>query len=298
MAKVNFNNLAPESNSGSNNQVTFLNLKDGEDVIVRVMIDSLDDIDIHTVHNVEMQGYQYGRRMNCLRTPQDPIEMCPLCQSGKQLQQKIFVRLIQYVPNSNGQVELHAKVWERSINDRNFGAHALKSYLDTYGPLSDMVCKIVRRGEKLNTEYQFIPNLPANIYRPDVYVKDTSIFGDYSPIGHAILDKTAEEYRIFLQTGSFPATSSNNVNASNQPPVSIPPSTGAYSNTPSDITPRTYEPAVTPQVATQPTPFNTGVPANPNFIPGVAPNIPQATTNPGTMPWSNVPQGVERPRRY
>ena len=304
MAKISFNDLAQETanTSGtSNNQVSFFNLADGEEAIVRILIDTVDDFDIHTIHNVEMQGYQFGRKMNCLRNPLDPITACPLCAAGKKLDQKLFIRIIQYVTDvQSGKVVPMAKIWERGVRDRNFGTQALKSYIDSYGPLSEIICKIVRRGQKLNTEYQFIPNLNPNVYRPDIYIKDATIFGDYSPLGGAILNKTADEYAQFLLTGTFPQTNNQN-------------------NTEPAVTPRTYnqEPPVTVppmngkpayNINTAPT-YNQEAPTANNYgVPNY--NGPQQSYTPPTqdnvrptMPWetSNATPnagGFERPRRY
>lgn len=308
MAKVNFENLPQDNGQGggySNSQVSFLNVADGEEVIVRIICDTTDDFDIHTVHNVEMAGYQYGRRMNCLRQPHEPMDMCPLCAAGKKIQQKMFIRLIQYVPDNTGRIIPQAKVWERSVNDRNFGARALKGYIDNYGPLSEMVCKIIRRGSGLNTEYQFIPNLNPQVYRPELYVKDTSLFGDYSPLGSAILNKTAEEYSIFLTTGQFPQT--QNVQGDNVGSASSYAPVNNYQ--PANVTPRYTQPAAT-------VPMNGAVTAgasDPNYNPSVThydpstPSTPTAQPNAvaprQNRPWENPTPagnvgGFERPRRY
>lgn len=283
MAKVSFENLSPVSENGtySTSSVSFFNLKNGEEALVRILCDSTDDFDIHTVHNVEMPGFQYGRRMNCLRNPQDPIEACPLCLAKKQLLQRIFIRMIQYTKDAQGNIIPVAKVWERSANDRNFGARALKGYIDNYGPLSDMVCKIIRRGEGLNTEYQFIPALSAQIYRPDLYVKNIEMFEGYSPLGSAILNKNYEELNTFLATGQFPEAST------------------------AQATPRTY---ATPNTTS---PSNSYIPAQPSTATPVyaaepvpsAPPITPTTTNAAprqSMPWDNSGQttGFDRPRRY
>ena len=325
MAKVSFDSIPerdPNNGNGSGNaQVRFFNLKSGESAIVRIMVDTIEDLDIRTVHNVEMPGYQYGRRMNCLRNPQEPIELCPLCKANKKLEQKLYLKMIQYtVDPATGAVNKEAKVWERSVWDKYFGAQVIKSNIETYGPLSDMICKIERRGEKLNTEYSLMPNLNPAVYRPDIYVKDESMFNGWDPLGVAILDKTAAEYQIFLTTGQFPQqnqtpnaipTAAPQYNAPmNAHTTAIPNAEAAGTFNASAITPRT---PYTPNNQTE-----AGyAPSTPTFNPVTAPpaaapaptgapmfNAPQA---PAAMPWetqklpfengASVPQ-VERPRRY
>ena len=298
MAKISFNDLSQDTSATSgtsNNQVSFFNLADGEEAIVRILIDSTDDFDIHTIHNVEMQGYQYGRKMNCLRNPLDPIEACPLCAAGKKLDQKLFIRIIQYtIDNQTNTLIPTAKIWERGVRDRKFGTQALKSYLDTYGPLSDIICKITRTGTGLNTEYtpifglNIMPNTKER-YKDEFYIKDTTIFGDYSPLGGAILNKTANEYAQFLLTGSFPQT--NNQQNIPQP----------------QVTPRTYEQTPVnnvPPMNTAPTYPQEAPAANYAYTsPQQAYNTPTQENVRPTMPWetpNNVPNagGFERPRRY
>ena len=215
MAKLNYadfeNQPVNETNENTNSQVRFFALKPNESAIVRILCDSVDDFDIHTLHNVVTPQWQYGKRMNCLRDAHAPIEACPLCVAGKPLVQKIFVKMVQYVtdPQSN-KVNAIPVVWERSVNDKVFGARALKSYMDTYGPLSSLLCKVTRVGEKLETQYQFIPNLPTHTFPEAVYprVDVNELFGNYSILGKMVLDKTYEEYNTFLATGNFPAPNS------------------------------------------------------------------------------------------
>lgn len=324
MAKVNVETLSEEMLAGNRDsangpQVSFFSLKDGEEAIVRILISNYNDFDIHTVHNVKMEGYQYGRRMNCLRQPNDPMEMCPLCAADQKLEQKMYIHMIQYTVEGD-KIVPHAKVWERSILDRGFGVNAFKTYLTNYGDLSEMICKITRTGSGLNTNYTFIPNLNPAVYRPDLYVKDTSAFENWSPIGIAILNKTAEEYNTFLATGSFPQTQSQNRNSTNisqgtartyvnTSNSSIPQTSGQANVAPvgSTSVPDTYVPGVTVNPVVE-------APAQPTYTPPVMnpnPSIPNqpigevafgSTPSPNpvnSMPWNNsAPSGFDRPRRY
>lgn len=306
MAKISFDTIEnqPVNESGENTgnySVKFFALKNGESAIVRILCDSVDDIDIYTVHNVITDQWKFGRRMSCVRDPHDPIDRCPLCAANKPLMQRMYVKMIQYVtdPQTN-QVVPTAVVWERGANDRQFGARTLKGLLDTFGPLSNFLCKISRQGEKLETTYQVIPNLPANVYPDNLYPADRSLFGDYEVAGRAFIDRSAEDYRVFLATGNFPNPNAQATPKVNEPQVSVPP---AYTN-PAANANVGNAPVNTYGAYTAPTPGN---PIN-NYQAAPAPTYaPPQTATPAreTLPWENPAAspannvGFERPvRRY
>ena len=58
---------------------------------------------------------------------------------------------------SNGEMIPVPKVWERSATF----AYKLISYLNNFGPLEDVMCKIIRHGKPgdMKTDYEIIPNL-------------------------------------------------------------------------------------------------------------------------------------------
>ena len=96
MAKLSFSSIENQpvnttENTSNNSGVKFFALKDGESAIVRILCNSVDDIEIYTVHNVITEQWQFGRRMSCVRDPHDPIEMCPLCAANKPLMQRMYV---------------------------------------------------------------------------------------------------------------------------------------------------------------------------------------------------------------
>ena len=270
MAKVNFNELSnsPRNNQsdGSNYPVKFFNLKNGEDAIVRILIDSPDDFDIRTVHSVKMDGWQYGRNVNCIMENGDS-RTCPLCAKGEKLIQKLYIKLLRYTTTPDGKIEVTPMVWERNRFDKTFGTQPLANHITSYGPLSDIICRISRSGEGLNTVYtptfglNVMPNSKA-IYRDDLYVKDTTLFGEFDVLGVSILDKNYSELSHFAQTGTFPQREQNN---------STPPAQNdAYA------TASTYTPA--PQYETV---------------------QPRSASTADSMPWGN--NGTEqfsRPRRY
>lgn len=216
MGKVTYNEANNASVNSNNNQeypVKFFSLKNGEEAIVRILIDTVDDFDIRTVHSVKMDGWQYGRNVNCIMENGDS-RTCPLCSRGDKLVQKLYIRLLKYTTSQDGKITVTPMIWERNRFDRAFGTQPLANHINVYGPLSDILCRIARSGEGLNTVYtptfglNIMPNTKA-IYRDDLYVKDTSLFGDFDVLGVSILDKNYTELAQFVQTGAFPAKNPN-----------------------------------------------------------------------------------------
>lgn len=220
MAKQTYADVS-SNNTNSNSdgyKVGFFNIKDGEEAIVRFVLNSVDDFDIYTVHPITVGQSSYpNKRVSCLRTnpKTDPMNICPLCAKGEKVQQRIYIKMIQYV-NENGRIVPKAVVWDRPAFSY---APQLKSYLDNYGPLTNIVCKIVRHGGGLDTKYDIIPNLNPQMYNEQIYIKDFSDFENFSVLGGMIMNKTFEEINQFILTGEFPA-SNNSTNVA--PPTAYP----------------------------------------------------------------------------
>lgn len=199
MAKINFEQIA-SNNDGGNFTVGFFSLKnDGDEAIVRIMHDNTSSFDLVTTHPIQL-GNKY-RRVNCIRDPRDPMDNCPLCKSGAKVQQRFYIHLIQYVKDENGNIIPQAKIWERSSSY----AVTIKNLIDEYGPLSDCIFKIRRNGEagSMNTTYSILFGNPQ-VYRPEFYPKDNSLFEGYSVVGSAVMDKNFDEIAEFIATGEFP----------------------------------------------------------------------------------------------
>ena len=313
MAKIDFNSMQDDSViSGSTgnqgNDVGFFTLKnDNDEAIVRFMCDSTDDFEILTVHEISVGGK--FRKVNCIRDPREPLDNCPLCKNGTKINQRFFIKMIQYeqVPDqATGITKVVAKpvIWERATSY----AKTLKSYLDNYGPLSDVICKVIRHGKAgdMQTTYEIVPNLSKIVFKDEIYVKDPQIFGTFQSLGTIVMDKSADDINQFLVTGSFPVnqnnTQANNANA--------------------EVTPRTATPAAAPQINipqpnvaptayAQPTPMQTApqapVAANPTpapmtatpaFNPSPAPQFGAAPAAPANNGWgAPAGGGFARPTR-
>ena len=190
MAKISYENISFENNSNQGN-VGFFNLKqDGEEAIVRFMIDSVQDMDLQTIHNIRLDGK--FREVSCLRNPMDDMNVCPLCAQGVKVQQAFYIRLLKYTQDENGGIRVEPMVWKRNAS---VYAPKLKGYLDNYGPLSNIVCKIIRHGKPgdMKTTYDIIPALNPQEYTAERFPIDKTAFEDFSVLGRMVLEKTYEE---------------------------------------------------------------------------------------------------------
>lgn len=217
MAKFNYQEFQQvEQLSNTANQVSFFGLKNNRDeAIVRFAFDTLDELEFVTVHNVSING-KY-RKANCIRENlSDPVDKCPLCKANVPLQQRVFLKLIQYNMDdrdASGKPSYSAKVWERSANF----AKTLQTYINNYGNLSEYVFKIVRNGNAgdMKTTYEIMLCSPT-LYPTEMYARDFSAFNNYTVVGTIVIDEDENGLRSILngtwQPKSNPQTSNvNNV---------------------------------------------------------------------------------------
>lgn len=192
MASFNYqefqNQSKPNNQKQQGNYVSYFDLKqDGEEAIVRFMYNSPEEFNIFTVHPIQVDGK--WRKVDCLNTPHES-DKCPLCMAGNKAQKRFFIKLLHYVKDENGNVKAIPKIWERSTAY----VSQLKNLMDEYGPLSDNLFKIKRNGAKgsVDTTYVIMYSSPA-AYKPDVYIKDTKPFENFTFNKGFILNKTADE---------------------------------------------------------------------------------------------------------
>ena len=281
MAYVDYNTFVEtEKTSGNSDGIGFFTLKDGEEAIVRIMCDSINELDILTVHPITVGNSTFpNRQVNCLRDPREPLEQCPLCSAGNKVKQKVFIKMIKYDPITG---EPSPVVWDRPAYKL---VPTIKKYIDEYGPLSNIICKIARTGSKYDTVYNIIPNINPSIN----CVRVDNAFENFNVLGRMVYDKNAQEMITFMQTGNFPQT--NNSNTTNQP----------VNNNPNYSQPQvqntSYEPINTNNV-TQPIstmPVNQPVDTT---IPPINTGSPTGVTESSHQ---NIPSGVgglQRPERY
>lgn len=201
-----------KKNSGSNTtssqpreyKVGYFNKpKVGETRTVRFNYNSYEEIHMQTVHKVKKNPDDRYEQISiaCLG-----YQECPLCgqvdKDGKhvKLVTKAYLELINYIRQPDGTMKAQAEAWEApaSVVD------TLKAIYEEWGNLRDIVCKITcSKGSNGITEYGVqVGNQSA--YPESIYVKDFSNFEDYDITKHLYYVKSAEDMKVYLETGKFP----------------------------------------------------------------------------------------------
>lgn len=171
---------------------SFFSLQNDKDYAkVRLMYNDMNDVELFSVHEVEVNGQTYW--VNCLREYDEPIDKCPLCAAGNKIQVKMWVPL--YLTETQ-----EVKIWERG---RTF-VSKLESASRRFSPLASCTFEIERNGKKgdQNTTYELI------------YIdKDETKLEDLPPlpeiVGTVVKELTAEQLEEFLQTGVLPGQQNN-----------------------------------------------------------------------------------------
>lgn len=192
--KTNGSRYNPE-NAGRP-RIGFFSLKNDKDqAVVRLMVDSTDDFDIVSGHRMTIGGF--SRMVGCLRDDaKEPMDNCPLCAAGKRLETKFYIHLIQYVRDDEGKIVAQPKVWERSTAYMG----TLSNLINEYGPLSDNIFKITRNGAKGDTSTSYdITYCKPDIYKPEIYPKDETLFKDYKALGGVVFNYDAAKMVELLE---------------------------------------------------------------------------------------------------
>ena len=200
MSRITYNEIS-EFQSSNSNSIGFFSLKnDGDEAVVRILHDSVETFDLVNTHDIVLSDGK-TRKIDCLRSLRDPLDVCPLCNAGYKTIQRFYIHLLQYDKDpTTGQITVLPKLWERSVSY----ATTISNLINEYGPLSDHVFKIRRNGAHgdKNTTYTIMFGNPS-VYKEEYYPKEYSSFDNYSVIGQLILSKTADEINRFLVTGTF-----------------------------------------------------------------------------------------------
>lgn len=179
-----------QSNTGGD----YFSLKeDGDIAQVRFMYNGVGDIEGYSVHEIEVDGKR--KSINCLRTYEDPTDMCPFCKAKMALKVKYFVELYDIEADK-------VKIWERG---RTF-FNQISGLAARYNPLVGQKIEIERFGKKgdMKTTYQMFPIDSIDDTKLEDLPETTEV------IGRMVLDISAPEMEEFLVTGKLAETPGNN----------------------------------------------------------------------------------------
>ena len=206
------------SNSGTFNGPKFFALKKDKDyAIVRFMYSTPEEFQIFETHKAITPKFKFGRTVYCPRDTNEPISKCPLCNAGYKVQQKFYVKLIEYVKNPDGTVTAEAKIWERPYGF----AFELAGKAELYGGLNSNLFIVTRHTPNPNnlqdTTYS-VDLAPSNIYPDTMYPNKPELFDNYNVVGSALYAPSVEDLNYYLANGDFPQKI-NNANAASATPA-------------------------------------------------------------------------------
>ena len=178
--------------------IGFFSLKNDKDsAIVRFMVGDVTDIPIIKLHKVKVGGKD--RKISCLRDPREPVDKCPLCNSGKNVSSRVFIPLIEYIRNDeDGSIEAVPKIWERPASYLS----RLVSLVQDYGNLSDNLFRVVRNGASGDTSTTYSENYcKPEVFSNSKFIKDESFFKDYSVMGRLVYELSYDEASLVASGG-------------------------------------------------------------------------------------------------
>lgn len=172
---------------GNNGGGKFFSLADDNDIArVRIMYNGIEDVDGQAVHEIEVNGYK--RYVACLRSYDDPLDVCPLCAAGYNQLAKVFIPLYVMDETNKGEV----RIWER-------GKAYLAKIVGLCGRYSNLVShifEIERHGKRgdTNTSYEIY-----EMGHDETKLTDLPEIPDV--LGTIVLEKSADELTKYLNTG-------------------------------------------------------------------------------------------------
>lgn len=195
--KINNNDV---NKYGGDSLANFFSLsQNGETANVRFLYETVDDIELYAVHQVQLSDGSY-RYVNCLKESyESPEDDCPLCARGRETknfsEKRTLVKL--WVPVLNVD-EDEVQVWERG---KTFYNKQLLPLMSKYGePFCGNSFTVTRIGEPGDKKTRY------DIVFTD---SDDKIIDDFGDIdipcvdGTIILNKNFDELNNFVRTRTF-----------------------------------------------------------------------------------------------
>lgn len=188
---------ASKLNAQASGGVKFFTLKDdGDSCRIRILYETTADVDGRTIHRVETSPGK-SRNIDCLRAHyDDPYDMCPLCTHPNESVRGTQFKM--WIPVYSVDTE-EVMLWDRS---GKFWEKVLMPLMVKYGePFCGNIFTVVRHGRAgdSNTTYELIHE-----------GVDETTLDDFDEIPSAegvfFLEKTFDEMKKFVETGSFDGT--------------------------------------------------------------------------------------------
>lgn len=222
MARISFNDIDQRieekksfANGGNFKRINAFFLKDKESSYVKVLLDDIKNVEVHSVHLVKVNfntGKHFTVHVDCLGNG------CPLCEEAKNHTEEMYpvvtrARDMVYVPlltfmNYKGEEEIGFSILGRSTT---WAQSDFFPDMARYG--IDGNFEIQRTGSGTGTTYRFYParQLPNGKPFPNVDMKQVykdldielpaDIFGRHDSFVRSWDESQMEEY---IETGMFP----------------------------------------------------------------------------------------------
>ena len=190
MARIKFNELDNYKTSGGANYFKLEN--DGDSAMVRFMYNSIDDVEGTAVHTIPVEGSQWGRDVNCLRSYNEPIDECPLCKAGYNVKAKLFVPLYNIDDDE-------VQIWTRSKSYGSKLSGLISRGTKKGNNFVNNVFSIERSGKKGDKQTTYNEYLEET---DDIELDDLPEVPD--PIGTVVMDKSFEELEYYVEHKEFP----------------------------------------------------------------------------------------------
>lgn len=182
-------------NYGGNGGAGYFSLKNDKDTAqVRIMYNTIDDVEGYAVHQVEVDDKK--RYVNCLREYNQPISDCPFCEARNFQLAKLFVPLYDIKDDK-------VKIWERGKKFFSKIGSICARYSNP--TVVSHIFEIERNGKPgdQTTSYEIYETDQDNTTMEDLPEKPELL-------GGLILDKSADEMRYYLDNGKFPSDREEN----------------------------------------------------------------------------------------
>ena len=185
----------------------FFNLADdGDKAVVRFYHTTGDDIEKIPIHTVTVGDKTL--KVACLRAPNEPAEVCPLCEEGSLVSPRMYIKVLVYTPDKAGYYTTapELQIWERGKGFRKQIQSIINRYASGNKALMDTVFEIERSGKKGDTKTIY------NIYKMDELNADEcplpepEDMEEFNALGTIVADKSEDDMVEYLNTGKFPQT--------------------------------------------------------------------------------------------